>query len=281
MRLSRPGRAALRYADEFGWRVLPLHTPSANGLFCSCGSAACSVGKHPRTTSGIYDASNDPGTIQEWWSVWPDANIGLDLGRAGLAVLDVDGPEGEAAAGALSPGVPGDGPQVRTGRTGGRHVFFRGSVKNASLAARLDAKGAGGYVVLPPSRHKTGNLYTWERGPESPIPEWPDGWQGSRPAPVRDFVPALAAACAGVRMASPGRRNETLNRWAWATASRIEAGEFTLETWRTEFLNAAISAGLPGEEADRVLRRVLSQWYDKQRPTGHPVHTVEARNARS
>ncbi len=81
--------AALAYAHR-SWSVLPLH--SINASRCSCGNLACqSSGKHPLTPHGVYDATTDESTIREWWSRWPDANVGIATGaRSGLLVLDFD-----------------------------------------------------------------------------------------------------------------------------------------------------------------------------------------------
>ena len=65
-------RAALSYARERGWSVLPLD------------------GKQPLTEHGVHDATTDPDVIEAWWRRWPDANVGLATGR-GLFVVDVDG----------------------------------------------------------------------------------------------------------------------------------------------------------------------------------------------
>ena len=66
--------AALKYALR-GWHVFPLHTPTfspegdgaASG--CSCGKPACkSIGKHPRTATGLKEATNDVDQIRKWWT---------------------------------------------------------------------------------------------------------------------------------------------------------------------------------------------------------------------
>ena len=87
---------ALQYAAG-GWHVLPLHTPKSDG--CSCGKIDCtSAGKHPRTASGLKQASKSVETIRRWWGRWPEANIGIATGpESGLCVLDVDGEEGQTA----------------------------------------------------------------------------------------------------------------------------------------------------------------------------------------
>jgi Bifunctional DNA primase/polymerase, N-terminal len=86
---STPLEAALVYATR-GWPVLPLH--SVHNGECTCGAANCqSPGKHPRTANGIKDATTDLEQIKQWWTYWPEANIGIATGAAsGLLVVDVD-----------------------------------------------------------------------------------------------------------------------------------------------------------------------------------------------
>ena len=151
---------ALSYAAK-NWRVLPLHTPLNGG--CSCRQPACShPGKHPRTRHGLSDASTDPATIKQWWQQWPDANIGIVTGpESGLVVLDVDPRhDGDKSLRDLERqhGPLPLTPEVLTGG-GGRHFYFTypegATIGNSSgkLAAGLDVKGKGGYVVAPPSLH--------------------------------------------------------------------------------------------------------------------------------
>ena len=80
---------ALEYASR-GWPVFPVHVPAGGG--CSCGNPGCEhVGKHPRTQHGLLDATTDEATIRQWWTDWPDANIGFATGAAsGIVVLDID-----------------------------------------------------------------------------------------------------------------------------------------------------------------------------------------------
>src|SRR3990172_11227437 len=74
--------AALGYAEQ-GLPVFPIHSPisSNGGLTCSCANPKCdSKAKHPRTAHGFKDATTDAAIIKEWWSRWPNANIGIPTG---------------------------------------------------------------------------------------------------------------------------------------------------------------------------------------------------------
>ena len=125
--------------------------------------------KIPMTKNGCKDAVKDPETIQGWWSQIPRANIGIATGEpSGLWVLDIDGEEGEDSLKALE-ATHGDLPptmEVHTGG-GGRHLYFalpQGlEISNSAgkVGLKIDVRGNGGYVVAPPSVHKSGRKYEW------------------------------------------------------------------------------------------------------------------------
>jgi len=161
---------ALTYLER-GFSVIPLHSPREGG--CSCGRADCNaVGKHPRIRWDIYkERRATREELEDWWSRWPDANIGIVTGVvSGLAVLDQDGP----TAGQSVPRTPA----VRTGG-GGIHYYFRHPghrVKGiVRLATNLDIRGDGNQVVAAPSLHTSGRTYQWLVGLDEPLadlPEW-------------------------------------------------------------------------------------------------------------
>ena len=161
--------AAAAACAALGLAVIPLHTINEAGQ-CSCGKACGrDAGKHPRTPNGLLNATHDPRVIGGWWRRWPDANVAVATGtRSGVWVLDVDPAHGgeesltslEAEHGNLEPTWC-----VETGG-GGFHLWFRldGAAISTSagrFGAGLDVRGDGGYVVVPPSRHRTGRAYGW------------------------------------------------------------------------------------------------------------------------
>lgn len=240
-----PGVAALAYAAA-GLAVLPLHTPDAEGA-CSC-RRACGrdTGKHPRTAHGLSDATTDPDRIASWWELWPDANIGVRTGAdSGLVVLDIDaGSGGEASIAALEAehdALP-DTWAVETGG-GGLHLWYRhpgGRIPNSAgaLGPGLDIRGDGGYVVAPPSRHRSGTAYRWgegwspERVPCGEVPAW---LIAKFVTPVRAITPSHPHDGAPI---PSGSRNPTLASLA-GTMRRVGMTE------------AAILAALVAENAAR------------------------------
>lgn len=82
--------AALELASG-GFHVHPLHWIEDG--HCSCGADDCKAGKHPHgqlVPHGDKDATTDPATIQQWWAVLPDCNIGISADQSGLIVIGPD-----------------------------------------------------------------------------------------------------------------------------------------------------------------------------------------------
>src|SRR3984957_2581308 len=168
-----PSSFAQAYGQA-GIRVFPVY--EVRDGKCACGNTNCrSPAKHPRTRNGCKDATTDLAQIERWWRAWPNANIGTATG-AGLVVIDVDGPAGEAALQVLqSEHEPL--PETATVKTSrGRHLYFRtpnDSHIPCSAGAGLDVRGDGGFVVAPFSQHISGHVYEW--GPTTKWAEAP-GW---------------------------------------------------------------------------------------------------------
>jgi hypothetical protein len=171
-------QAALEYAAR-GRRVIVLHGVTETGA-CTCqpGSKPCKApGKHPRIADWPQRAATDFATIREWWTRWPDSNVGVITG-GGLVVLDVDhkhdGPRKLAALiDNLGEPLP-DTPTVATGG-GGSHHYFAGDALSTTPIEGIEFKAAGRLVVAPPSVHASGREYAWlipPTVPLAPLPAW-------------------------------------------------------------------------------------------------------------
>lgn len=172
-----PRDAALGYATR-AWPVLPLCWPTADGR-CGCGRGHSDkeVGKAPLTDHGAKGATLDPETIREWWRKWPKANVGVSLEPARLLVVDLDSPAAKDEA--LTRGLP-PSPVVATSE-GREHRWFANPWPGLASATKkgahrtIDVKVTG-YVVAPPSRHRSGSSYEWlippDVEPPLPAPEW-------------------------------------------------------------------------------------------------------------
>jgi hypothetical protein len=259
-------RAALFFAAH-GVPVLPLHTPGRHG--CSCARPDCDrPGKHPRVRHGLTDASTDPLVVAGWWRRWPTANLGLRTGVV-MDVADVDTDDGRRALLRLLGGRVPDGPAVRTG-SGGWHLWFAptGYGNRVGLLPGVDWRGAGGYVVAPPSRHAGGAAYTWLRRFGGPLPACPPALRellrGPDPPPAprvthpqRYAQAVLDAAAERVATAVPGTRNDTLNRAAFALGRLAGAGVIDEAEARRALAAAARHCGLGRAETLRTLRSGL------------------------
>ncbi len=158
--------AALRYA-ELGYRVFPC-APS---------------GKAPLTEHGFHDATSDAEQIERWWTQHPSANIGIPT--EGLLVIDIDG-DGNPWPGdpERSASLAQTGAVSLTPRGGRHYLFCRPEDKawkcsTGKLAASVDVRTDGGYIVAPPSRTGHGD-YRWAPGleldePPERLPE-PPAW---------------------------------------------------------------------------------------------------------
>jgi putative DNA primase/helicase len=176
--------AALSYADR-GWHVFPCHTPTADG--CSCRQDACEdIGKHPRTKHGFKDATTDEAQIRRWWKMWPAANVAIRTGAvSALAVLDRDDYKNGSDTLEELERTYSPLPETVLGLTGGggQHYLFAHPGNHVptdvdTLGAGLDTRGDGGYIIAPPSLHKSGKRYAWEvlhepqDMPLAPLPDW-------------------------------------------------------------------------------------------------------------
>lgn len=254
--------AALAYAAE-GVPVFPCN--SAN--------------KRPLTPNGFKDATTDPAIIAAWWARWADAMIGMPTGKAsGVWVLDIDDPEAFAT---FAPDLP----QTRKVITGkGHHLYWRidpeREVRNAQQHPRTgwpfqtmpgaEARGEGGYVILPPSRHPNGRLYAWEDDNDPiaapaallEIVTQPQRRRAEAKAkkPAADHngsgidkpygLKALDSECRAIRMAGDGEQESALNSGALRIGALVGGGELTLATARRELVSAGLAMASfdPGNE---------------------------------
>ena len=116
--------------------------------------------------------------VDEWWRRWPNANVGLVVGR-GLIVVDLDGDGAEGLLHNASVALPKDAPRVRTGN--GAHVYLSvaepvgdriGLLAAPGGKPQVDVRGIG-FVVAPPSVHPNGRRYEWEVPLSAEIPPAP------------------------------------------------------------------------------------------------------------
>ena len=121
-------------------------------------------GKEPIVKAGFKAATTDVDTIRAWWNATPAANIGAPTGVL-FDVIDIDGREGVGATYGEGVEFPPEIGHSLTSRPAGHHVFIAptGSGNRAGIYPHVDYRGAGGYVILPPSVGANGVRYVWTR----------------------------------------------------------------------------------------------------------------------
>lgn len=146
---------ALYYATEKHWPIFP-----------------CKRDKTPLVQGGVLSATTNPKQIEEWWTKWPNANIGLNVGEAGMMVLDLDPGYDKAELAKAIGELPSTGLHQKTPR-GGLHLFFQlnhGEIvaqSTSKLAPHVDVRSFHSYVLLAPSETDAGTYELADKGPPS------------------------------------------------------------------------------------------------------------------
>jgi putative DNA primase/helicase len=167
--------------------------------------------------------------VRAWFSQWPDANIAIVTGQiSGIIALDL-----ESGADLGDRPIPPTPLQLTGG--GGKHYLFRHPgfpIANAvRILDRVDVRGDGGYIVVPPSLHPSGRRYEWVISPEiEPLaepPEWLLALLKQRSRESKDWE----TIAQGV---PEGERNETLASYI----GKVLAG-LPMELWESAGWDAA------------------------------------------
>jgi putative DNA primase/helicase len=113
--------------------------------------------------NGFKDATRDEEQIRKWWTKWPNAQVALPTGRVNnLFVLDLDSQQAQDYA------KQWNLPETFTVETRPtrKQLWFHQPLEIETkcsaevLAANIDTRGDGGYVIAPPSiHHETGMPY--------------------------------------------------------------------------------------------------------------------------
>ncbi|MDR0594006.1 MAG: bifunctional DNA primase/polymerase [Bifidobacteriaceae bacterium] len=119
------------------------------------------AGKSPLVKHGLLGATADATKVERWWSRWPMANIAMPTGPAsGFDVVDVDVRESgsgyESFHRAATRLCAEDWAMRVLTPSGGMHFYYpitpgRSQPNWVSGKTHIDFRGAGGYIILPPS----------------------------------------------------------------------------------------------------------------------------------
>ena len=116
-------------------------------------------------------ATSDEAQLARWEA--EGYNLALDLEHAGLSVIDIDGPDGEASWATVARGreLP---PTYEVKTPHGRHLYFRGALRPSveKLGKKLDTRGRGSYVLIPGDQTPDGVYEALNSLPVAPLPAW-------------------------------------------------------------------------------------------------------------
>lgn len=213
---------ALAYLRR-GWSVIPASPHSKKPLF-----------PWGDFTSRLPTEAEVTG----WWTQYPNANIALVTGKvSGVVAVDVDAYKG----GDPRP-IYEQNPTQLISKTGGGgfHLIYDYPGKPVSnrvdKESKVDVRGDGGYVILPPSSHASGRDYAWVR---TGNPGRPPEWLTAERRPSSDSAGGvgekwLSEALAG---AEDGSRNDTCTRIAGYFAGKgipSDIAVSVLQNWNTK-----------------------------------------------
>lgn len=195
--------------------------------------------------------------VKNWFDKFPHTNIAVVTGAiSNLVIIDIDPRHGgseEAFKDVITP-------ESRTGG-GGMHVFFKfeeGIENKAGIQEGIDVRGEGGYAVLPPSDHESGNKYEWILNPSdtplAPLPDFVKGWIGS--SGIRNES-KTAEVINGV---PEGQRNNSAASVAGKLLVKYPQGEWETEVWPLlQGWNSKNSPPLPEDELRSVFESIIDK----------------------
>lgn len=148
---------AIAYSKK-GWYVFPCREKPGTP-FLRDGKEINPLEKHPYTSNGLLDASIDEDQIRAWWTRWPNALIGINAGKSGLFVVDIDKKHVNGLETFSQWNINDTAGLHSITPSGGIHIVFTGTGKSTSNAKTgIDTRGEGGYFIVPPSKILQGKI---------------------------------------------------------------------------------------------------------------------------
>ncbi|MFE9687028.1 bifunctional DNA primase/polymerase [Streptomyces sp. NPDC006285] len=272
-------------AAEHGWCVFPLRPggkpPALHGERACTRSGECASGHR----KWEQRATTDPDRIRAAWSRAP-FNVGIATGPSGLVVIDLDTPEHKGSADAPDGATTfralcerAGHPVPDTCRTrtpsGGTHLYFtappgvRIGSTAGTIAASVDTRAWGGYVVAAGSVTPAGAYEALSAPVAAPLPSWLQSIL--RPAPRTPQAPSMAVAgqsrryadvaltaeARNVATAQLGSREAALFRAARALGRFVAWGDLPRHVVEEALQEAGEATGLTVAECRSTLRSAL------------------------
>jgi len=251
--IDQSQQLAVAHICQKGWYVFPLGEKSKQ--------PDAELAPH-----GFNSSSNNPVQIHEWWTKRPNANIGIDLGRSNLTVLDFD--KGEPPAELNLPETL----KVKTGR--GIHVYFLGASEQGRMFFNGEhigeIKSTGGYVLGPASVHPDGPIYNViNTGPIVPLPNGLLEKLRNSPKESTEETPRNAAGLVP---------HGAIHPFLVQQAGKLRQMGLDIETLETALVKLAIENCAPPVDLDKV-RQVARSF--KNYPPGQNTDLVLTQTAQA
>lgn len=273
---------AVYYSQVLGWAIFPLVPHD----------------KHPITKNGLNDATTDIRQIEKWWENNRQYNIGLSCGKSGFGVIDLDSQLAIQRWHLILDALGYSNIQTPIADTAkGEHWYFqqpderkmtnaqKGKKSDGTIdIEKIERRGVGGYVVLPPSIHPTGVIYTWRENhkpneqickmpldllnviqppvstlPRAPIPSLPrlnDDVERHAVNIVKRVAYELSTTPSGAW------HGEILNKGRYV--GRLVGARYIEEDWAYQMLLRATTHRKDIKDSEHTLRQALD--YGKQFP---------------
>jgi hypothetical protein len=261
--------------------------------------------KKPLNGHGVYSATIDLAVVDRDFSRYPNALIGVPMGRrTGVFAIDTDAKpphahDGIAAWRALvvESGASPAPTRVHLTASGGQHFIYLWRddrpigcpVKGLPLG--IECKGEGGAIVFPPSRREGKPYLVVDDRPPADAPSWLLDLLAAKQAPRPKVAPssrrtyergegspyglkALENGCAKLRHAGPGERDRTIGKTVPALGSLAAGGEIDPVHAVTE-LKAAGRAAVGDDSLDDKIERAFERGAES--PRGAPKRGTAGR----
>ena len=236
-----------------------------------------------RTGKEHAAATFDTDLIQSWWTTNPKWNIGIVCTANRLAVIDIDGPAGIEWIHDNQLPMPA----TWTATTGnGFHYYYRWPagqrIKTCRIAPKLEIRGAGAYVIAPPSTHPNGATYQWhpDRSDWGALPDLPPEWVSLQPTPETNgnvtsldnkHEPAdntvalkrLAGLAKHLAEKAEGERHSALYTIARTLGQLVASGHLTRDQIYAQLYDAAQRNGGAAEDGGHNITRTINDGIEK------------------
>lgn len=229
---------ALHLLEEIGWSVIPV-----------------GINKIPLVKWEKYQKAKPiKEEVLGWFQKYPHVNLGVVTGRiSGIVVIDIDPRHG---------GSNKNFKDIKTviSKTGGGgwHYYFKyeeGIDNKTGIKEGIDVRGEGGYVVVPPSSHQSGNNYEWVAAPGeveiAPLPDF-----------LRELIvqkkPANSTSTDTViNGVNEGQRNDSAASLAGELLNKYPVREWNAKVWPLLCgWNTNNNPPLPEDELRRVFESI-------------------------